>query len=413
MEAHAVAREDVPVTRHQQRACRQLPAPRQALVAILDDIHLVQPVVERGGGRSVLATHIGGQRLEPGNRDRRVGTFLPGGVNRHFSRRQIAEPGCCLLEAAEAYAVQALAQHRFQRVFPAGLDLDVLPQAARRIETVRFQPALHFFAARNAVLHLLERNHARLERGHLVGGGIHRRALLAQRLLQLGNARLFGFELAAFIALLRIELDSLGTQAFKFQTIGRRQSRLLFAQPLFALRQLCQYLECMFATRLLELQRLRIFRYRLLQRIALLLAAPERLFRDRQLRRLCVRRCLARVGLLLGALLFLLPVTAARMLRLQLTLTLIELAAQCRQLIFNALPVLAHMLDLLLHARKLGIGLIQAALRDVQGVTGVMVTCAQFLELALGITQTRGFGFELDAEFPDVCLLYTSDAADE
>ena len=292
----------------------------EALVPILDDIDLVQPVVERAGRSSVLAMHVRGQRLEPGHRDRGCGGPGVRGVNRHLSRRQITEPGCCLLEIAEAYAVQALAQHRFQRVFPAGLDLDVLPQAARRIQTVRLEPALHLFAARNAVLHLLQRDDARLERRHLLRGGIHRCALLAQRLLELRNARLFGFELAALVALLRIELGELGAQAFEFQTVRRRQRRTCSS------RNRCS--RCASCARILSACSQRVCsscsacafsRYRLLQRDRAAPGGPERLFRHRQLRRLSGQRCLARIGLLPGALLFLLPVVAARMLRLQLS----------------------------------------------------------------------------------------------
>ncbi len=97
----------------------------------------------------------------------------------------------------------------------------------------------------------------------------------------------------------------------------------------------------------------------------------------------------------------LLPFVAARMLRLQLGFALVELTLQCGEPVADALAVFAHVLELLLHARKFRIGFVEAALRGMHGVARGVMAVAQFLNAALGFAQARGFGFEFDAEFFD------------
>ena len=99
--------------------------------------------------------------------------------------------------------------------------------------------------------------------------------------------------------MLRLEGGELGAHALELLAIGRSQRRMFLAQPLIALRQLRQDLERVLAAGFLKLQRLRVFRHRLLQRIALILPRPKRQVGNRQERRLTAERRLTLGGLLL------------------------------------------------------------------------------------------------------------------
>ena len=154
MKTHAMTREHVAIARHQQRAGRQLSAPGQSLVAIPHHVDLVEPVVERAGSGRILATHKRGKRVEPGSCGTCSWRSAARDVYRHFAGRQIAQPRPGLLQARKSDAVQAFTQYRLKRIFPARFDFDVLPQMARGGESVRFEPPLHVFAARDAILNL-------------------------------------------------------------------------------------------------------------------------------------------------------------------------------------------------------------------------------------------------------------------
>src|SRR5688572_30655428 len=105
---------------------------------------------------------------------------------------------------------------------------------------MRFEPALHFFAACDAVLQLLEGSNARRHGGYLLRRSLHCRGLLAQRLFELWNARLLRFEKAALVTVIAVDLGLFRTQALELAAVRRRQTRLLLAQALLALRELGQ-----------------------------------------------------------------------------------------------------------------------------------------------------------------------------
>ncbi|HEV7820347.1 MAG TPA: hypothetical protein VGO84_04150, partial [Burkholderiales bacterium] len=117
----------------------------------------------------------------------------------------------------------------------------------------------------------------------------------------------------------------------------------------------------MFAARLLQLQRLHITGDFLLQLVARFLVRAEVLFGHRQLHRRFIRGHAASFCLSLSARGFLLPFIAARVLRLQLAFALRELALQRGQLVADALTILTHVLQLLLHPREFRVRFVEAA----------------------------------------------------
>ena len=71
---------------------------------------------------------------------------------RAFSRRRIGRPLIRCFQSLQPRTVQALTQHCFERVFPALLDLNTLPQARQGIEAMFAQPRAQSLAAFEAVL---------------------------------------------------------------------------------------------------------------------------------------------------------------------------------------------------------------------------------------------------------------------
>ena len=78
---------------------------------------------------------------------RRRGIAVPVLKERNLAGRGLRQPARRGLQVVERDRVQPLAQDRFQRIFPTGLDADALPQAAETVELMIVEPRMHFTGA--------------------------------------------------------------------------------------------------------------------------------------------------------------------------------------------------------------------------------------------------------------------------
>ena len=281
VQTHAMARKCMALGRNEHRTGRQLTPLRKPLFAIGDDIDVMQPVGKHAGHRRVLASHVTRKRREisRGRRDL-SGTC---GINRQLARRTIGKPSADTFQFFDRNTIKTLAQHRFQGVFPAALDFDVLPQTPCCCKLVPGKPGMHVFAAGDAILNLLQRGDACCKRCHFLACGLRLGAAIAQRLLLVRQALLGLVERGALVAILRVERRKLIATAFKLGTVRGREERLFLAQPLLALCKLPEDPFGVLAARLLNLMRLRILGGLGLHRVALTLARAERLLGNGQL----------------------------------------------------------------------------------------------------------------------------------
>ena len=131
----------------------------------------------RGSVRCVLAMRRRRRRVEGQPRRRRVGG-----------------EGAHRLEAAHLQRVQALAQRRFERGFPAGLDVHLRPQALQAVEPVLGQPGLELALGLHLVLQRAQRLEPRAPgrpgaSASLLAAVLPRAALLVERRHLLAPAR--------------------------------------------------------------------------------------------------------------------------------------------------------------------------------------------------------------------------------
>ncbi len=191
MEQHAVRADQMALRRHQPGAGRQIAALAQRLVQAGHGIHARQPVIHHGRRLRILAAHVVRQRRQTGLRSRIGRARTVRRIHGQLGRRRIV-PACRIFQTRQCQRIDALAQHRFQRVFPALFDTDGLPQARRVIQLVLGQPGLQVLVVVELRLQLLQRIQARFGLRQLALQFLHGIALLAalgigqrQALLQL------------------------------------------------------------------------------------------------------------------------------------------------------------------------------------------------------------------------------------
>jgi hypothetical protein len=97
-----------------------------------------------------------------------------------------------------------------------------------------------------------------------------------------------------------------------------------------------------------------------------------------------------------------LPLGKLRLCHRELPLVALGVRAHLGDLPLDPAAVLAHVRHLLLEPRRLGIGLVEGALRGMRRVGSAVVLRAHLFEPLLGRAQRRGLRFQLEAELLDV-----------
>ena len=135
------------------------------------------------------------------------------GVKTQTRRRNVIEIVFHPVNARHFKAVHALAQHRLQRIFPAGFDVQFLPNALTRRELVFFQPFAELSLGLDFFLQLRERVQTRgqLRNARLLVQGtaarlIERVLRLRQLCIHLVQRGLRGFLARQFIGQLHVKL---------------------------------------------------------------------------------------------------------------------------------------------------------------------------------------------------------------
>ena len=167
VEAHARGAHDVALAGDEGAARRQRGARRKCAGGIVGNVDVVQPVEQHAAQSGVVNSQQAGERRQPGhgggNRAGRNGNGRR--VQRQPGRRRVAEKSLDPVDVRHFERHGALAQHRFQRGFPALFDVQLLPQPRQRFEFVLVQPRLHLALGLHALLQLPEGRKARLEPG--------------------------------------------------------------------------------------------------------------------------------------------------------------------------------------------------------------------------------------------------------
>ena len=151
----------------------------------------MEPVGEQPREFGLLQAHLREQRVAG---RRRAVARLRAGVGGDARRRHLAaDPIGGGVEPRNFERVQALAQHGLERILPAVLDVERLPEPARAGEPVRREPAVDVVAVPDLVLQRRERLRARVEVGEepaVALPGVARAAVLVLQRLYGGGERI-------------------------------------------------------------------------------------------------------------------------------------------------------------------------------------------------------------------------------
>ncbi|KGD44404.1 hypothetical protein DO72_5716 [Burkholderia pseudomallei] len=400
VELHARARDDVARLHDERAALRQLHARGERLREVVGDEHRAEPIVEHRAQARVVDAH---ERQERAQRARRGERLARGGrrVERELRGRRVGGERLHPVEIRHFERGEPLAQHRFERGFPAGLDVQLLPQTRQRAELVLVEPRLDLALRLHVFLQLLERGETRFELMDLRALGLHalvRRAALRvearQRFLRVGEARLR-------LGQHRLVLGELHPQLLELRLVRRVEAARLDLQALVALLQLLQLLIGVALVRGFELQRL----FGLRDPAALVVQARLRIAPARLERG---QRVVLRGRVVLGDRRLFVGDRARLFGRFEIALRLVRLRApllllrdERGDLRLHAVARLDDELDLRLEPAHLGVRLVERALRALHRVARRIVRDAQRLELRLDFAQLRGLRVELDLRVAD------------
>lgn len=404
VQLHADARDDMAGLHDERAACRQLRTRGKRLRDVVGDVHAAEPVVEHRADARVVDAHERQHRTQPGHRGGRL-TGRGRRVERELRRRRIGRERLHPVEIRHFERREALAQHGLERRFPAGLDVQLLPQTRQRAQLVLVEPRLHLAFGLHVFLQLLQRGEARLELVDLRGFGLHallRGAALAVEarhgFLRVGQARLrFGEDL--FL------LGQLHAQLLELRLVRRVEPARFALQALVALLKLLQLLVGVALVRRLELQRLLGLRDPRALVVELRLRVAPLRFERRQRIVLRGRVVFGERGLFVGHRAGLLGLLQLVLRLLGLRAPLLALRVQRGDLRLHAIARFDDELDLGFEAADLGVGLVERALRALHRVACRVVRDAQRLELRLDFAQLRRLRLEVDLRLLDRALL--------
>jgi hypothetical protein len=180
VERQAAGRQHMAGTRH-ALSRRQ----RQFGCEVVGDGDAGQPLVEHAGPARVVTAHLAAQAVRRCRRCRRVS----GQRQRQNCRRRVNYRRTQAVDVGDQRR-EAFAQHRLDRGFPAGLDLDRLPQRLGIGEIARLEPVADLAALRHLGLQLRQRVVAGTGFGQAAMRRLQRFARRAQLRLGRGYGRL-------------------------------------------------------------------------------------------------------------------------------------------------------------------------------------------------------------------------------
>ncbi|MCY1216441.1 hypothetical protein D9M72_283140 [compost metagenome] len=399
-----VAAHQVALGHDERRAVRQRVARGQRLRHVGGDIDIGQPVLHHGADAGLGDLHQRHQRAQAGRRFQRAG----GGrrrVKRQLGRRRVGQEGLDPVQVRHFQRGQLLAQHGFERVFPARLDMDLLPQARQLGQLMLGQPRLHLAVGLHVLLQLAQRRQARLQRGDGGGFAVHARLRCAARFVQARHA-LFGIGQHGLGFLdQRFLLGQLGAGLLQAGFVGAVQALFFRRQAFAALFQLLQHLVGAALLRGFELQGLLgLHDAGALLVEQLLRVAPLR-FQRRQFVVLMGDGFLRldRAAFGHGQVFFGLRQLVGGL--FGLALPLLALPGQRGDLGLHAIARFHHVADLGFELADFGIGLIQRALRGVHAIGRPVVRGAHGFQLGLDVAQLRGLRFQVDLGLLDGALV--------
>ena len=133
IQLHADARDDMAGLDDERAACRQLRARRERLRDVVGDVHVAEPVVQHRADARIVDAHERQHRTQAGHGRRR---FAGRGrrVERELRGRCVGGKSLHPVEIRHFERGEALAQHGLERGFPAGFDMQLLPQTRQRAE---------------------------------------------------------------------------------------------------------------------------------------------------------------------------------------------------------------------------------------------------------------------------------------
>jgi hypothetical protein len=148
----ALPTDDIATRRHPHLAHCKFGATRQRRRQIGNRSHTAQPIRQGRNDSRIIAADTCQQTVAIARRSL-IGAFQQ---HRDFGTGAIRRPGSNI-RTASIHRRQAFAQNGFNRVFPAGFNMNPLPQRLLIRQTVPLQPLANLGAALHALLQLLKR----------------------------------------------------------------------------------------------------------------------------------------------------------------------------------------------------------------------------------------------------------------
>ena len=172
--------------------------------------------------------------LEAGRRVDRHAVAGVRGKQSQLGRRRVVEKCLGPIEIRHFKCRGAFTQHRFQRGFPALIDVQLLPQARQFAQLVLLQPGLHFALALHAFLQLLQGRQTCFQLRVVGGFGVDLLLRATALFFQFRLLLLRGFELPAGLFQRHLLFFQLHLQVGEMRAVRQVQAALLLRQSLAA-----------------------------------------------------------------------------------------------------------------------------------------------------------------------------------
>jgi len=299
VEAHRVLAHRMAVARHDHFAVRELAARGHCVVDAGRRVHAFEPVAQQRLQAGVAQAQ---QIAQP---RQRLVAVRDGAVRQRVERQpgrwRVSGEGAHAVQPPHRQRVQPFAQRRFERAFPAGLDVDLRPQARQPRQAVALEPGLELAFG----LHLVLQRTQSVEAGADVGLGgrfaVHR--VLRGAALGVERRHLFGQLVQPRIGFVARFVGSrfLRLQGLESRHVGRLQTLALAGQAFTPALQLPRLLFDVAAVGRQHLDLLLHLRHRAALLVAGVLRRAHGVVQRRQLQRLLLGLRHQRFGLLFGA----------------------------------------------------------------------------------------------------------------
>ena len=148
---------------HDHFAVGEARARRKRSVEVVGGVDAFEPVAEERGEAGVAEMEQVGQARQRAMRRRGRGRRRR--EEGQARRRRVGREGADGFETADLERAEPLAQGRFERRLPTGLDADPRPQACERVETVAREPGLELVLDLDLFLQRLQRRESCAELG--------------------------------------------------------------------------------------------------------------------------------------------------------------------------------------------------------------------------------------------------------